>query len=80
MSSCVLYSSPNPRVAVDRWTTAPLRDWLSQRHNACCGEKVEPVSTFLLQSLWRELLQPKWTGLIQTNEKTCIFARSPDLV
>ncbi len=49
MSSCVLYTSPSPRVAVDHLKTAPLRDWLLQRNTASCGEKVELVSTFLVQ-------------------------------
>ncbi len=48
VSNCVLsHSSPNPRVAVNRWKIAPLRDWLLQRHTAGCAEKVEPVSTFV---------------------------------
>ncbi len=44
MSSCVLYSTPNPQVVADHIRSATLSDWLLQRHTANCGKGVEPVS------------------------------------
>ncbi len=48
MSSCVLCSSPNPKVMVDHGMMASLCDWLPQCNTACCSKKNELISTFFV--------------------------------
>ncbi len=88
MSSCVLSSSPSPWVAVNCWKTAPLVTGCHSVTQPAVAKKLSrfhfffAVSScvFLGAAAAAQTAAAKRTGLIQMNEKTCVFSRSNDLV